>query len=136
MGYASDFFKWEEVDEYKYLLMCNTLPHAWYMPAFANALQHWTVEEYFEKLELYLSGEVRLSGAMISTSRLVRAAAAPCSAYSHETPCANLSNSVSLQGPLGYKGFGFIIFFEVERGREDNYRIVAELFDCYNSDCG
>ncbi|MBP3590153.1 MAG: hypothetical protein J6J61_06215, partial [Muribaculaceae bacterium] len=57
VGYAADFSKWEEVEEYKYLLICNTLPHAWYMPAFANALPHWTVEEYFEKLELFLGGE-------------------------------------------------------------------------------
>lgn len=57
VGYAADFSKWEEVEEYKYLLICNTLPHAWYMPDFANALPHWTVEEYFEKLELFLGGE-------------------------------------------------------------------------------
>lgn len=57
VGYAADFSKWEEVEEYRYLLICNTLPHAWYMPGFANALPHWTVEEYFEKLELFLGGE-------------------------------------------------------------------------------
>lgn len=57
VGYAADFSKWEEVEEYRSLLICNTLPHAWYMPAFANALPHWTVEEYFEKLELFLGGE-------------------------------------------------------------------------------
>lgn len=57
VGYKPDFSKWEEVEEYKYLLICNTLPHAWYMPGFANALPHWTVEEYFEKLELFLGGE-------------------------------------------------------------------------------
>ncbi len=57
VGYTADFSKWEEVEEYKYLLICNTLPHAWYMPGFANALPHWTVEEYFEKLELFLGGE-------------------------------------------------------------------------------
>lgn len=57
VGYTADFSKWEEVEEYKYLLICNTLPHAWYMPDFAKALPHWTVEEYFEKLELFLGGE-------------------------------------------------------------------------------
>jgi len=57
VGYTADFSKWEAVEEYRYLLICNTLPHAWYMPAFANALPHWTVEEYFEKLELLLGGE-------------------------------------------------------------------------------
>ena len=57
VGYSYDFSKWEASEEYKYLLICNTLPHAWYMLAFANALPHWTVEEYFEKLELFLGGE-------------------------------------------------------------------------------
>lgn len=57
VGYTPDFSKWEEVEEYRYLLVCNTLPYAWYMPGFANALPHWTVEEYFEKLELFLGGE-------------------------------------------------------------------------------
>ena len=57
VGYTADFSKWEEEEEYKYLLICNTLPYSWYMPGFANALPHWTVEEYFEKLELFLGGE-------------------------------------------------------------------------------
>lgn len=57
IGYKADFSKWEAVEEYKYLLICNTLPYAWHMPGFANALPHWTVEEYFEKLELFLGGE-------------------------------------------------------------------------------
>ncbi len=57
VGYTPDFSKWEEVEEYRYLLICNTLPFAWYMPEFANALPHWTVEEYFEKLEVFLGGE-------------------------------------------------------------------------------
>lgn len=57
VGYTPDFSKWEQSEEYKYLLICNTLPYAWYMPGFANALPHWTVEEYFEKLELFLGGE-------------------------------------------------------------------------------
>lgn len=57
IGYATDFSPWEDNEEYKYLLICNTLPHAWYTPQFARALPHWTVEEYFEKLELFLAGE-------------------------------------------------------------------------------
>ena len=57
VGYVTDFAAWENNEEYKYLLICNTLPHAWYMPGFAHALPHWTVEEYFEKLELFLQGE-------------------------------------------------------------------------------
>lgn len=57
VGYKPDFAPWEESEEHKYLLICNTLPHAWYTPDFARALPHWTVEEYFEKLELFLAGE-------------------------------------------------------------------------------
>ena len=56
-GYKYDFSKWEESEEYKYLLICNTLPYAWYTPDFARALPHWTVAEFFEKLELFLGGE-------------------------------------------------------------------------------
>lgn len=57
VGYTCDFSEWEDKEEFRYLLICNTLPHAWYMPEFARALPHWTVEEYFEKLELFLGGE-------------------------------------------------------------------------------
>ena len=70
VGYSADFSKWEEVEEYKYLLICNTLPYAWYMPGFANALPHWTVEEYFEKLELFLGGESSTSTIGASVLRL------------------------------------------------------------------
>lgn len=57
VGYSADFSKWEEKEEYKYLLVCNTLPYAWDTAGFARALPHWTVAEFFEKLELFLSGE-------------------------------------------------------------------------------
>ena len=57
VGYSFDFSKWEEREEYKYLLICNTLPYAWETDNFARALPAWTVAEYFEKLELFLGGE-------------------------------------------------------------------------------
>ena len=57
VGYSADFSKWEEKEEYKYLLVCNTLPYAWDTAGFARALPHWTVAEFFEKLELFLGGE-------------------------------------------------------------------------------
>lgn len=60
VGYNYDFSAWEQSEGYRYLLICNTLPYAWYMPDFARALPHWTVEEYFEKLELFLQGEFTL----------------------------------------------------------------------------
>lgn len=55
--YSYDFDEWESNDEYKYLLICNTIPYAWDIPEFARALPHWSVEEYFSKLELFLNGE-------------------------------------------------------------------------------
>lgn len=61
VGYAADFSKWEEKEEYRYLLICNTLPYAWDTGGFARALPHWTVAEYFEKLELFLGGEFTIN---------------------------------------------------------------------------
>ena len=60
VGYAGNFSKWEEKEEYKYLLICNTLPYAWETGSFARALPHWSVAEYFEKLEIFLGGEFRI----------------------------------------------------------------------------
>lgn len=57
IGYSFDFSKWEASEEYRYLLICNTLPFAWDMPEFAHALPKWTVEEFFQKLELFLEAE-------------------------------------------------------------------------------
>ena len=55
--YAYDFSAWEAKEEFRYLLICNCLPWAWDLPDFARALPHWTVAEFFEKLELFLNGE-------------------------------------------------------------------------------
>ena len=57
IGYTCDLSAWAEKEEYNYLLICNTLPYSWYTPEYARALPHWTVEEYFEKLELFLGCE-------------------------------------------------------------------------------
>ena len=57
VGYSYDFSVWEETEEYKYLLICNTLPGAWDINDYSRALPHWNVDEYFEKLELFLGGE-------------------------------------------------------------------------------
>lgn len=56
IGYIYDFSEWENSD-FKYLIICNTLPATWDIPQFARALPHWTVAEFFEKLELFLMGE-------------------------------------------------------------------------------
>lgn len=56
VGYDYDFTEWESSD-FKYLIVCNTLPAAWDIPQYARALPHWTVSEFFEKLELLMTGE-------------------------------------------------------------------------------
>lgn len=56
VGYDYDFSQWENSD-FKYLIICNTLPAAWDIPQYARALPHWTVTEFFEKLELLMLGE-------------------------------------------------------------------------------
>ena len=61
VGYEADFSKWEQKEEYKYLLICNSLPYAWDTNEFSRALPHWTVAEYFEKLELFLGGEFTIN---------------------------------------------------------------------------
>lgn len=61
VGYSADFSKWEQKEELKYLLICNTFPNAWYSDNFATALPHWSVAEFFEKLELLLGGEFNIN---------------------------------------------------------------------------
>lgn len=57
VGYSYDLAAWENSSTYRYLLVCNTLPAGWNVKKFARALPHWTVSEFFEKLELFLGGE-------------------------------------------------------------------------------
>ncbi len=60
VGYTPNFDKWEESEQYKYLLICNCLTPAWDVDGYARALPHWSVDEYFEKLELFLGGEFNI----------------------------------------------------------------------------
>lgn len=61
VGYSCDLSQWEQSEEHRYLLVCNCLPAAWYTPQFARALPHWTVTEFFEKLELFLNAEFEIN---------------------------------------------------------------------------
>lgn len=56
-GYTFDFSEWENNEEYRYLLICNCLPQAWDVRDYARALPHWSINEFFEKLELFLYAE-------------------------------------------------------------------------------
>ena len=62
LGYAYDFAKWEQSD-YKYLLVCNTLPYSWSNRRWAAALPHWTVNEFFMELEKFLLMEFDIDHA-------------------------------------------------------------------------
>ena len=61
VGYSFDFSEWENDEGKKYILVCNALPYAWDIPQFARALPHWTVVEFFEKLEPFLGGEFEIN---------------------------------------------------------------------------
>ena len=62
LGYSYDFAKWENND-YKYLLVCNTLPYAWSTRKWASALPHWTINEFFKELENLLLCEFDIDHA-------------------------------------------------------------------------
>ena len=56
VGYTGDFTEIEQTD-FKYLLVCNTLPWTWGVRNFAVALPHWSLTEFFEQMETFLFGE-------------------------------------------------------------------------------
>lgn len=56
VGYTYDFSKLMN-SQYRYLIVCNTLPYAWSCLNWATALPHWTLTELFEQLEYFLNGE-------------------------------------------------------------------------------
>ncbi|MCM1140096.1 MAG: hypothetical protein NC453_16145 [Muribaculum sp.] len=59
IDYSYDFSEWENSD-YRYLLICNTLPYTWTegdLRKYKSIMPKWTVSEFFEKLELLLMCE-------------------------------------------------------------------------------
>jgi hypothetical protein len=56
VGYSYDFTAWENSD-WRWLLVCNALPYPWELPQYARALPHWSITEFFEKLEMFMSCE-------------------------------------------------------------------------------
>ena len=62
VGYSYDFSKLMN-SQYKYLVVCNTLPYAWNCRNWATALPHWTLTELFEQLEYFLNGEFDIDHA-------------------------------------------------------------------------
>lgn len=57
LGYTYDFSQWEKYDSLRYLLICNTLPPSYGLKNFARALPHWSVNEFFQQLELFMGGD-------------------------------------------------------------------------------
>ena len=57
LGYSCDVSQWENDRVMRYLLICNSIPYSLYITDVATALPHWSVTEFFEKLELFLDGE-------------------------------------------------------------------------------
>jgi hypothetical protein len=55
-NFTCNFEQWEN-SEYAKLLICNALPAAWDLPGYAKALPHWTIEEFFNEIELFLGGQ-------------------------------------------------------------------------------
>lgn len=60
LGYSYDFSPWESSRQ-RFLLVCNTLPAAWGVTAFARALPHWSVTQFFSELEKLLVGEIDIN---------------------------------------------------------------------------
>jgi hypothetical protein len=56
VGYSYDFTAWENTD-WRWLLVCNALPYTWDLPQYARALPHWSITDFFEKLEKLMSCE-------------------------------------------------------------------------------
>ena len=59
-GYTGNFEAIRNSD-YKYLVICNTLPSTWSPWNFAIALPHWSLTEFFEELENFLRGEFTIN---------------------------------------------------------------------------
>lgn len=55
-GYTCDFTPWEQ-SNYRFLIICNTLPGAWEMQDWKYILPHWSLAEFFQQLEYLLWGE-------------------------------------------------------------------------------
>lgn len=58
VGMSFDFSQWEQ-SEFRHIIVCNTLPSSIHLNKkdFHWAMPHWTVNEFFNKLEYLLGGE-------------------------------------------------------------------------------
>lgn len=56
VGYSLDLSTLMK-SQYRFLVVCNTLPYAWGCRNWATALPHWTLTDFFEQLEYFLNGD-------------------------------------------------------------------------------
>lgn len=57
VGYTYNFNEWRANPWLSRIVVCNSIPATWDIDNYARCLPHWTLAEYFEKLELFLHGE-------------------------------------------------------------------------------
>lgn len=67
LGYSCDIASLEN-SNFRYLLCCNVLPYALHSENYAEALPHWTINEFFENLEIILRGEFNIDHVAKSVS--------------------------------------------------------------------
>lgn len=60
VGYSFDPGEWQDNECLSKLVVCNVVPSAWDTQNYAICLPHWTIAEFFEKLELFLNGEFEI----------------------------------------------------------------------------
>lgn len=67
IGYSCNIRSLEE-SRFRHLLVCNALPAALAVSDYTAALPHWTVNEFFENLEIILRGEFEIDNVAKSVS--------------------------------------------------------------------
>lgn len=60
MGYRYNFSMWEYDPVKRNLLVCNTIPASLRLRDFSWVLPHWTINEFFENIEMILEGEFEI----------------------------------------------------------------------------
>lgn len=114
IGYSYDFEEWRW-SKYRHLVVCNTLPFAWGMPFFAKALPHWTVTEFFEQLEAFLSADIDIDHKRrtikFSFSKQYHRVE---NQYKIEKLIDNFSAEISTDEDPGYKGSANVAYAECD----------------------
>lgn len=57
VGYSFDFSPWENHPDKRQLVVCNAIPASLRLRDFSWLLPHWTIQEFFDNIEMILEGE-------------------------------------------------------------------------------